>query len=74
LTKLLVAATLFSTPARMSIEWSDATATGEPAVLLMAIVSAPPARAASAMATMSGLLPDCEIVRQAAFASFSLAP
>ena len=54
--------------------WSDASASGEPAVLVMAMVSAPPARAASAMETMSGLFPDCEMVRQADSASFSLAP
>ena len=45
-TKVLVAATLFSAPARMSIAWSEAAASGEPAVLVMAMVSAPPSRAA----------------------------
>jgi hypothetical protein len=37
-------------------------------------VSAPPSRTELAMATMSGLFPDCEIERLADFASFSLAP
>jgi len=40
----------------------------------MATVSAPPARAVSAMATMSGLLPDCEIAKQAEPRSLSFAP
>ena len=73
-TKVLVAATLFSVPERMSIAWSEPAASGEPAVLVMAMVSAPPSRAAFAIATMSGLLPDCEMAMLADCASFSLAP
>ena len=74
LTKVFVAATLRSGPARMSMAKSEARASGESAVLVMATVRAPPARAVSAMATMSGLLPDWEIARQAEPASLSLAP
>ena len=47
LTKLFVAATLFSSPASMSMAWSEASASGEPGVLVSAMVSAPPARAGS---------------------------
>ena len=56
----LVAATDRSSPARQSITWSAAAASGEAASLAIAIVVAPPARAASTTATRSGERPLCE--------------
>src|SRR5690349_19178652 len=61
LTKLLVAATDCSLPALRSMVMLEAAASGESLVLVSAIASAPLRLAESAMATMSGLLPDCEI-------------
>ena len=74
LTKVLVAATLFSTPALRSTVKSAAAARGEPAVLVSAMVKAPLWRADWAIATMSGLLPDCDTAIEAARSSFSVRP
>ena len=65
-TKVLVAATLRSGPARSGSAWSQAAAIGESAMLVIATVSAPPAPALRIISTMSGLWPDCEMPRQAA--------
>ena len=73
-TKVLVAATLFSGPARSGSPKSAASAIGAPATLVIATVSAPPSRALAIISTMSGLWPDCEMPRQAAPSSRSRRP
>jgi len=50
------------------------SASGEPAVLVSAMLRAPLRRADCAMATMSGLLPDCEIEIAAQPSSLSSRP
>src|SRR3569832_2158004 len=62
LTKLLVAATDCSLPALRSIVILDAAASGDTLVVVRAMLRAPLRLADSAIATMSGLLPDCEIL------------
>ena len=52
---------------------SQASASGDAVSLTMAIVIAPPARAASASRSRSGLRPDCEMARKSAFATFGAA-
>src|SRR3569623_2854585 len=74
LTKLLVAATDCSVPACRSIAKVAAWANGEPAVLVSAMPSAPLRTADCAMATMSGLLPDCEIEIAAQLSSCNSRP
>ncbi|MEY9831655.1 hypothetical protein ABIA25_003470 [Sinorhizobium fredii] len=58
----------------MSSGWLQASAIGEGKVFVSAIETAPARVAASAIATMSGLLPDCEMAIAAAPPSFSSAP
>ena len=52
----------------------QASASGEGSVLVSAMEIAPPFVAPSAMATMSGLLPDWEMAMAAPPPSFSFAP
>jgi len=49
-------------------------AAGESATLTSATVTAPASFAACCSATMSGLCPDCEMVRHSAPSAFSLLP
>ena len=68
------AAALSSVALMTTLSACGGAASGESAELVSAIVSAPPRFASSAMATMSGLFPDCEMARQAEPASLSFAP
>ena len=72
--KLLVAATLRSSPASSERQMSALRAAGESATLTIATEMAPAALAACCSATMSGLWPDCEMVRHSAPSAFSLPP
>src|SRR5690606_2262639 len=73
-TKVLVAATDFSSPACRSMVKSEASARGEPAVLVMAMVAAPERRADWVMPTISGDLPDWEMAMVAARSSLRSLP
>ena len=66
----LVAATLRSVPAPMSMAYCAILMSGESGVLQIATTNAPPARAFSTDASRSGLLPDCEIARHTEFSRF----
>ena len=60
--------------ARRSTAISADAARGDPGVLVSAMQSAPLRRADCSMATMSGLLPDCETASTAHRRSFSSRP
>ena len=72
--KVLVAATLDSVPAQMFKTWSLAAASGESGSFVRAKVDAPLRRAEPTMATISGLLPDWDMPRQAQPGNFRSTP